>query len=374
MQPVSDDFMATLPTSHRMYTLCEVFQGGVVSGNAPVELKILDGNVTVDDVAIRRRADITLTDHTGEFTPDSVNDLLTPLGTEVRLWRGVYLKSTGAVEKVPLITGGLSDIQIDDSGAGLHIRMDIYDRSRKVARAKLPHEWVVVPSTPYVTAISDILGSRFPTIQMNFSNALTSHIAPLLVFQTGSDPWKHATDMATAIGCDLFFDPMGECLLQPKPFDTFPVDKYIEGVNGAKLLYINKRMQDEGIYNHVVVTGESSANNPPVSAEAFDDNPLSSTYYLGPMGDVVYPYVGNSFITQTAQAQDIANYLLSKKVGAVETVQITGMVNPALDLNDTIEVKREQSKVDAWYVIDKITVPLTFARGISLSSRQRVFG
>lgn len=380
MQTISDAFKKALSANHRVYHRVEMYPQGILVPQAMFELPITDGSVTIDDVAIRRRATIRFTEgdtDIGTIVPGIESPVLNPLTCDFRIYRGVYTSLTQH-EEVPVITGRMADVRIDDSGDGFTMAADIYDWARRVSRAKFVREYKIVAGTNYADAIQTMLANRVNGLEFNFVS--TTYTTPLLVFQTGWDPWEQAQKMARSIGCDLYFDPMGICTMTtiPNLIETPPVWAFEEGPGEfdvqikAMLLYLMKRRMDEHTYNYVVVTGETISSAAPVRGEAFDDNPSSPTYYLGPMGTVVKTLLGQTGITTAAQASQAAFAELAKGVGATEMLEVTGLVNPALDLNDVIAIRREKSQVFQNYVTDKLTIPLTHARGMNLSTRVQV--
>jgi len=76
---------------------------------------------------------------------------------------------------------------------------------------------------------------------------------------------------------------------------------------------------DQTTYNYVIVYGESVDNAVPVQAVAFDNDPNSPTYYLGPYGSSRPP--SSPADHHHAQAQQAANALLLAVKGASENVR-----------------------------------------------------
>jgi hypothetical protein len=186
----------------------------------------------------------------------------------------------------------------------------------------------------------------------------------------GQDPWEKAQMMAAQIGCELFFDQEGICVLQNLS-NTNPVSMYyVEGPDNI-LLYANKRYQDENTYNHVVFTGEAASGaTVPYRGEAMDLNLTSPTYIYGDYGQVTY-FETSPLITSNAQAEDAARLKLGKVLGLTELMEIQAICNPAHDVGDVIKVTRAKSKIDADYIIDKLSIPLTPDRPLAGSCRAR---
>lgn len=366
MYSTSQAFKAALHNNHTMVTRVDVYSGAslVVSLNS-----VTDGNVTVQDEAIHRRMTLTLTDEDGSLTPSSASDLLAPIGNEIRPYRGVIIPSTGVAEYVPLGVFGISNTRIYDSGDGFSIQIDAYDRGRKVTRSAFPDEYVVLSGTNANTAIMGIVTSRLPGTVFNLTP--TTITLPLTVYQTGGDAWKAARDIAAACGNSLFFDVIGQCASVPIPVLTqaeIPDWQFIEGENST-LMYANRSFVDDGTYSHVVVTGENGGVGTPVRGEAKDDNPASDTYYLGDFGDIVL-FEQNRLITTPAQAYTVAQSRLYQVIGLPDVLEILCIPNPAHEVFDVLEVQRAKSKLNAKYIANKMTIPLTQDRGMNISPRQ----
>lgn len=365
MYPVSDAFEATLKQSHTMVTRAEIWEGSSMLQ----EFNINDGTVTVQDEAIRRRVTCTLTDPDGSLTPATASDLLAPVGNELRLYRGVVIPSTGVEEVVPLGVFGISDTRIYDSGGGLTLSIDAYDRARKVSRSKFTTEYVIAAGTNVATAIQAMINARVPGLTYNFTP--TTAVTPVLVYNTGDDPWAKARELAASIGYDLYFDQTGICCLTPVPVltqSTPTVWDYEEGPE-ATFLYLNRRLTDERTYSHVVITGEGNGIGEPVRAEAYDNNPASPTYYLGAYGDIVL-FESNRIITTFSQAQTVANARLQRVSGLVDLVEMQAIVNAAHDVYDVIGISRARLNIDARYVISKLSIPMTQDRAMNVSVKQ----
>jgi hypothetical protein len=357
-------FDAAVQKSHTIATKVEVYDGSTLLDD--ISLEVFDGNIVVDDVAIHRRCTLTLTDPTGSLSPANAFDVLAPLGNEVKLFRGIKFPD-GTKELLAVGTFGIADTRVNDSGAGLRIDVVGYDRARRVQRARFATEYIILKGINYATAIEDMLRSRYPQIVTNFPT--TDAETPQLVFEAGKDPWKVAQDMAASIGMDLYFDPTGTCIMVPVTLVGDSDWTYFEG-SQAMILYANKRFNDERIYNHVVFTGETSGVTAPVRAEAVDDDPKSPTYYLGKFGDVT-KFQASSFVTTVEQAQAAADRNLAKNKGLVESMEIQTIVHPAHEVGDIIHVYRAKTKINAQYMLSKITIPMVHDRPLAASVRQR---
>lgn len=366
MWTVSEDFTAELGAGdQRITTLAEVLSEGVVTYSG---LGVISGSVDIDATAsARRRCTVTLVDESGELTPNDADDILSPYGYELRLWRGLVFDD-GGKEMVPLGTFRISEARSQQSDKGRIIALSGFDRSRAVARARFETPYTVAAGSNYATAIQALISDRLPGVSFNFVSIL--YATPLLVFDQMGDPWKAAQDMAESIGCELFFDAMGVCVLRPVPEISADeiVASYVEG-ESATILSIENRLNDEPGYNGVVVDGEP-ADLPPVHAVAYDEDPSSPTYYLGRYGKVPQFY-RSQFIATQEQADETAASMLRSKLGGTEVVTFSAIPNPAHEAGDVVAITVSESGIDDNYIVDRISLPLGAEAEMAVTTRKR---
>lgn len=365
MYPTSAGFKTALIESHQIVTRAEVLDDNLVVAI----LDIHDGQVVADaNQAIRRRANVTLTDATGTMTPSDATSLLSPItGNELRLSRGISLAASD--EFVPLGIFRISSCEIVDTPTGLKIQIDAYDRARRVSRAKYTDNLTIAAGVNYADAIHDVIDAR--VAGLNYSFTPTTYTTPLIVLEAGDDPWEKARAMAAALGCELFFDVAGTVVMRPVPDPaTAPVEwVYAEGAD-ATILSAQRRLVDEHTFNWAVVTGESSTATAPVRGESFDNDPSSPTYTGGSYG-IVPIFEKSTLITTAPQASAAAAALLLNSLGATEDVSFNAIVNPAHEPGDVIEITRERAHIAARYVIDALTIPMRAEQSMSASTRRR---
>lgn len=359
----SVEFDTTVKYSHKIVTKAEVYSAGTLQRT----LEITEGSITIDDAPIRRRANITLTDPTGDLTPTDATSLLSPFGNEIKLYRGIQL-STGP-EYIPLGVYGISSVRITESGQSLTMVVQLYDRARKVILARLVNDYVIAAGTNYVTAIQDLITFRYPGATFSFPTGVTN-TTPRLYFQENWDIWKQAQKMAVAIGYDLYFDAYGVCTMTPVPsIYNASVWDYSEGPE-SMILSVDRSLNDEEIYNHFVVTGESTSNSTPYRGEASDTTPTSPTYIYGAFGDRPQ-FIRSGLVTSNAQAQTMATAELQKSIGQPLSANVQSIVHPAHDVGDVIRIVRDKAKIDSFFVMDKLTIPMIAERGMYFTGRQR---
>jgi hypothetical protein len=108
-----------------------------------------------------------------------------------------------------------------------------------------------------------------------------------------------------------------------------------------------------------------------VRAEAVDDNPASPTWVEGPFGDVPLFYT-SALITTVDQAQDVADAMLLRKLGLVEGLRFAAIPNPALDVDDVVQVTRLRARVDALHVVEQFNMGLQPSSPMQVTTRKRI--
>lgn len=345
----------------------------ILSKNAATntDLVVTDGSVTINGKQTTRRS-AWFTINVPSLVPTDANSLLTPFVNEFQLFRGVYIPSTSVAELLPLGVFGITDTEVYDSNDNFSIRCTGYDRSKLVTRHKLVTDLVVTSGTIVTTALQTMIRTAVPSIQ--FGVTPTTVTTPTLHYQSGDDMWEKATDLAASIGYALYFDVDGVCQIQPVPDPSTQPDSWTfsDDPNYSIMIYSNKHQSNTSTVNHVIVIGENpdGPGTGPITAEAKDTDPNSPTNINGVYGDVV-DTLRDRHITSQLQAQMMANGLLLNGLGISEEVELTNLVHPAFDVNDVIRITRARSRLDARYVIDGMSIPLTHNRAMTISTRKR---
>lgn len=247
------------------------------------------------------------------------------------------------------------------TGGGLSLVVSGIDLSYAISRNTWTEIFYAPSNTNYATAMLEIAQNRLPGITSDVAS--TEVTAERLLFGTsqGADAWQDIQDMGTAIGSRAYFDPVGTFKVKPvaDPALTPSVWTVSDAANPVMVSY-TRSISDSTTYNYVVVSGESTSNTVPVSAVAFDADPSSPTYYLGPYNIVTTTFI-SAMITTVAQAQQAADALLLVVKGASETVQITMVPNPALEPGDVITVTRTyngQQIIQGTFKINSMSTPI----------------
>src|SRR5207302_1716907 len=124
-----------------------------------------------------------------------------------------------------------------------------------------------------------------------------------------------------------------------------------------------RRMSRVGTANVQIVTGENTGNSQPVRGMAAVTDPAAPTYIGNPPGSSAYGLVVESEqrtgITSTSMAQAAAAGKLRGSKFAIEEVDFSSLVNPALEPSDVVAFSKSRLRLNARpYVLHTGTIPL----------------
>lgn len=372
--PVSANFRNYIAGSHKVVVQADVCDS---AGNVLVTFNPVNGSVNIDiDRDVRRDAGtIELVDPTGVLVPLNVTDVLSPLlGNELRLYRGVEY-SDGTTELMPLGVFIWQSVSILDDGSGLKIVLSgLQDRSVKVAQARYSRPVSVTSATAVETVIANIVSAAYPTVVYSGGQLpATSQTINAVAYGVEGDasPWQDARDLADQFGFRLFFDAIGELNMTPIQKSEAVTSVVSYGDSGELMIVsMSKDWDITDTFNGVIATGQGSGLLIPARAVAWDDDPSSPTYYLGTFGQRPR-YYSSPFLLTDAQARAAAESQLEKTLGVSEKLTWSQIVDPSLDVGDTIQVVRSSMTIAAQYVLDRLTIPLSPAEMMSADVRAR---
>lgn len=346
MWSVSDAFHAQLLASTRTWrNRVEVLYNGDVVTSINV---LADGSVTVDDVAVRRSADLTLVDIDGNLTPASARDLLAPRGTEIRLYKGLLVG--GAYEEVPLGVFGVVDPKVSAHNGGTLLKLLGRDRVDAVRVRQFDLPWTVAGGTPTADAISSIITSR---LSVPVRVTRTGHTAPESVFDWASDPWDAVRTLAEADGLVAYFDPLGTAVVEPE----HEIDTGITYATGGLLHSTPERMiSAEKTYSGVVVKAEHPDAGS-FRSVLWDLDTNSPTYADGPFGRRPYGFY-SQLINSQAMADETCATLFAKVRRMSHTLTIETIGTPGHEIGDVVRVIDPESRTNGSFRVVGVKVPL----------------
>lgn len=364
MWAASDRFLREIATSHEVYSYVDV-----VGPNLEEQrLQCTGGQVTLDVTAqVRRYGNLLFTDDTGEFEA-----LLVQPGVELKPFRGVRY-SDGTVEVAPMGVLRISTIDLfDDSGGSRDIIVECYDRSRTVMRDSFTVPYVIPEGTNLLVAIKDILARTFAGLDYDAMSTQIVTSAPK-IYDSSIDPWTACADLAMSMGCEIFFDSVGNVVVAPPvDIDALPTPsfRYAEG-KGCTMLNLEKKYTDDPGYNGIVLIGESVGDEQaPVMSIQWDEEPTSFTYHLGPYGEVPL-FITDQNVKTQQDADNAATAWLRQLLGFASQITLIALLNAALDAGDVVEIVRERSNVSGLYTIDGMIMPMKASETATITLRQK---
>jgi hypothetical protein len=366
MFPTSADFRTAISTNHIVVSKAEIWS----VDQKLAEIDIESGTVEISTSnAIRRTCSVNLiTDRTNNnLVPNTQFDLLNPFGNEIRLYRGVRFQD-GTDEYVPLGVFVITDVSISDTNDGVSIEVSGEDRSLIVSRNKWTSPYQLVSGT-LESSITALLLNRYPEAVTSFPTTNVTINQVILGAENDNDPWKDAVEICELVGFDLFFDATGIVTMKQFPTldGTSPIATFVEG-EGTTVTSLNRSISTKETYNGVIYYVEGSNVSTPIRVEVWDEDSGSPTYRYGKFGQVP-TFVSTNLLSTSAAAITAASLLLNTYIGAQETINWEGLVNPALDVQDIVYVKSIGAKVDRIVILDNLSIPLSPNETMSAAAR-----
>lgn len=366
-------WQATIPAGTTLTVETSINNGAswdTAVNNQPVP-RLREGDTTTQFVLAR----ITMTRPTSGTQSPKVSSFELSVSTDASVDELVPI-GHGMIDKVTVTaaggttgsgssSGGASSSAVisrgdGQTGGGTSIKVHVTDLSRAIKRNVWQQPFTIPSGMNYGLAAQAMVLNRLPS-QTAFSIATTTRVTPLLVYglSQGGDPWQDIQELAQAIGFEAFFDAKGVFVFRPVPDPRLgsPVWAFSED-SVLMVAEAQRELSDEQTFNDIVVIGQSTSSQNPVSAEAFDNDPSSPTYILGPYGRVTQRLTFNQIITAD-QAQDAANATLYNSLGAAETVTITVVPMPALEPGDVIKVNVPEVGAAGTYYINSMRTLLS---------------
>jgi hypothetical protein len=388
--PTSIRFQQTIADSHAVTARAQLLVDEHVEVEFSTEGMLLDATVQCQHADEEQRTGTaTLVDAAGDFIPTSVDDLLTPVGNELQLWRGA-LWNDGISHQVPLEQQGQKLLDAFGAQRGElapigrfrfvatkarypTIDLQLHDRAWVIAGAKLERPLQIAAGTNYVEAVTRVLedawGAGLPT---NFPS--TDETTPKMVFEADSNRWEIAKELAANIERRLFFDPVGVAtmIVEPDPDADQPTWLFDDAdVRNLALPGLQSDWDVTDAINGVIVVGETDDADRVPRGAAFDLVVGSPTYYGGKFGQRPI-FLRDEKITSDGQARFRAVVELRRRLGVPQSVTIPSLVNPAFEVGDVAWVRSPVRGLDQAVVFDRFSVPLRASEGMTIECRSRL--
>lgn len=337
----------------------EIFTGGP---KPLAQLFITAGDFVADRTAdVRRRVEnLTFVAKPLDFDGPVPDPLSLVSGGEIRLYVGfLYGAPANASEFFPLGVFGFADRDVIDQPSRFEVTMNVYDRQRRFRRARLTAPYQVAEATPVLQAAQDFARFVDPHVTMRVVGS-SRFTTPALTFDEEADPWECLERILRSGGFEPFYDSDGNLAMQLEPDiddpNAVPSFTYDDSED-TTMTEVTRSGSNESVYNGVIVTGQSTSLDAPVRGEAWDDNPASPTYYLGPYGKVPR-FLRSEYISTADQASDAARAELRRVRNLTEAISWSAVPNYAQEEGDFVKVASARSGVNAVVFLDRFRFPL----------------
>lgn len=359
MLAVSPQWASALATDHGLAVKINVLYDGATLAE---DIDFIDGSVKVDRGSdVRRSLSLSIADPA--LFPVNPTDELAVYGQQIYVERG-FTYVDGSTELLPQgtfvitsVSGNIhtGPLSIEASGMEILLKRALWDSAQS--------------TTGYATAAT-FLGFHIPdTIPgASFVDQSTGGAGALATktWDVSTDKWSAMTEVAAAVGAELFCNANGTFILadipDPDDLSVAPAWDVTTGESGV-MVSATMQLSADGVYNRVVVTGENTADNvPPVSGEARITDLGDPLRYGGPFGKVTQAY-SSSLVTSTGQANATAAAMLLDSRAPNRTVSLQTVPNPALDAGDRIRVDYGPAALPEIHIVQSFSVPLSASDG-----------
>jgi hypothetical protein len=325
---VSARFLETLVQSHTPVCEAHLF---LTDGRVEL-LDVVDGSVTVDrSQQCRRTCSMTVPDPA--LIPRTPADKLSVYGARLRISRGVQV---GAYrELVPVGVFRIDSVEGDvDDGP-----VTIQGRSLECVVSDDKFTAPYRASGTAVGAITALIQRTIPDAAVTTASTVMDAAIGARTFDVEGDPWEAVTELAAALGAEVYCDADGTFVISDLPdLLTTPPAWTVSVGDGGAYISAARGMTADGVFNGVLARGENTeSNTAPVSALVVDSDSGSPTYWDGPFGHRPMFYSSSTLIT-TAQCTAAASLKLRAAQAPNATASLTAMANPALEPGDVLRV------------------------------------
>lgn len=353
--------------SARIASTVEIFVNGVSEGflDSTTVNGTTVGSVTLDTTAsTMRTCTFECIDPYGILTPsDSGGGLLTPDGVEVKITVGFMVNDqyVGFPQGVFTVTecDSTTGTGLNDDPGGI-LTVSGEDRSGRIGRNPFSDLFTIPAGSTVTQAITAVLAKSAPWCT-DYSIEASYMTLAAQTLTAGTSPWSAIQQFATAVGMVAYFDAHGKLIVRTAPTTTSsPVELAI--IDGPQQIATDVTHSTTAVpgYNGVIVTS-STPNSNPVTGVAWDMDPTSPTYALGPYGYVPAPPVTVSTVSTVSQANAVAAVLLPQVLGLTRQVTIDMIPAPFLDAYDLVFVTNAATNVNGTYILKGSQIYLDYS-------------
>lgn len=317
-------------------------------------VNIISGSMTIDrNSDVRRTASLEIGD-------TELNDLFFtnptgPFGVEIEIYSGIVY-SDGSEELLKMGVFSVEDYSFQDvSGTGWP-QMQLFDRSQWIHRSPfaIGRDFSGMLSQ---SVIEQVIEEVIPTVSIVFEPGLTNPRLPGGSMYDSSR-WDVVKACCELLGAEAYFDSDGVLRVSAVKDPTavpssasweFSVGSGFSEIQGSAsdgeewvtrpegvLTNIQRSVTRAATFNAVSVYGSApSATTGQPYALAYDNDPLSPTYYNGPFGKSV-KRMDNQLLTTSVACGQAAATELKNTLGFARSVDFQALANPAIEAGDYI--------------------------------------
>lgn len=302
-----------------------------------------------------------------DLYPVNVDDLLSPFGSELRVFRGVALPDGSDRYTWPVFRGRIRDVA-KSNRAGT-VTVSCADRAADVGDNQFVSPQNSQTANTVFAEFVRLVRDAVSDAEFGVSDTFTVRVKPLT---WELDRSAALDEMASASSAIWYALADGSFVMRRLPWTVAhdPVVTLTDAAGGTITDWTCSRSR-ESIFNVVTVSGERLNGDAPVFATQADTNPTSPTYVAGQFGVRSLLQRLQTPASQ-AGAQGAAATLLANSVAPVETWELEMTVDASLELGDVLLLQLDGREVTQ--VISSIRLPLDLSLPMVVSTRSLVLG
>lgn len=332
----------SLPTGYRRVLRLTFARQGNVATVDPTSARFTQDSRR----ALRWDGEVTITDPA--LQPVLPTDLLTPFGTVATAELGVRL-ADGTESVVPYGVYLVGSTKTSISPTERTTTITLVDLAHRVDAYRFETPFTVAAGTDLAQVVNLVVANR-TGVDPGLSNVgRTTGADRVFGLEPDTGPWAELLDVLNGFGMTAWYDRVGQVAIGDQQPDAESVTSLDNVLDLAADFDVRPA-------NVCVARGESPEGNP-VQAVAMDDNPASPTYAGTAPGSSAYGrvtrYFSSPLITTVGQAQDAAQGMLARELGAGASFTLSRPFDPTVDVDDGVSVSGRVLAVDA------VTVNLT---------------
>lgn len=322
MYTVTDDFLDSIPSGTRV-----TYAATVTVASTPYTLDMLSGSVSVSDSNVHRtfRGEFS---H-AELTSYELYDLLSNEAAVLSVTVGFNWGSTS--ESIAIFKGRISSAGLGGSEA--FVSVAAADFGFDLNQQSLIPSLTQAAGTTRRNAIKSIVQDGFPGVTITDT---ATDSGTLVAEQTWSGTrWEAINQLATDGNMQCFFAPDGTFIIRDIPSIGAPVYLFRTSDGGTITAYDRERPLDK-LFNAVVVSPKNTDGSQGWTQQFVEITDIASPRHKSKIG--VRALKLDNVTGDATQALAVANKQLTQVQGRTETVSLTAIANPALEIGDTVQI------------------------------------